>query len=214
MGVPEPRNYSQEEKAAALALGLSIGGNNAADRLKMPRRTLHNWLEREAVTPTLITAESRSAVVDRLWQTLVKATEAVEAGLAKGRLGDQAKALDTLVRAHELLRGGPTERVSTEATVSVVEDLRLTEDQRDQLRDALRQQIAFNETLERLGPGLAMQMDQEIRAVSDKWHRIAESGEPLALGPGIIEGEAIEDAPLTATEKAQLVAWARARGEL
>jgi transposase-like protein len=214
MGVPEPRNYSQEERAEAIALGLSIGGNNAADRLKMPRRTLHNWLEREAVTPTLITAESRSAVVDRLWQTLTKAAQAVESGLAdpRQRLGDRARALEVLVHAHELLRGGPTERLETEATVSVVEDLRLTSEQRDQLRSALRDQLTFTATLERLQPGMAAQMDAEYRAIGEKWHRIAEGHEPLAIGPGIIEGEAIEDAPLTDLERAQLAQWARSAG--
>jgi transposase-like protein len=218
MGVPSPRNYSQEEKAAAIALGLSIGGNNAADKLGMPRRSLHNWLEQEKRVPTLITAETRSAVVDRLWQTLVRATEAVEAGLAdpRQRLGDRARALEVLVHSHELLRGGATENVAVAVAPAenVVDMLALSEEQRETLRDALRAEIAKHEALERLSPGLAEQMDAEYRELGEKWRRIAEGREPLALGPGPVVIDSDEAAPLTPTEKRQLTEWLKASGQL
>ena len=142
--------------------------------------------------------------------------EAVESGLAdpKQRLSDRARSLEVLVHAHELLRGGPTERLETEEAVSVVEDLRLSEDERDHLRDALREQLAFQEALERLQPGMANAMAREYELLRERWRRIAEGREPLAIGTGIIEGGVVADGPLTAAEKEQLAAWLRARGEL
>jgi transposase-like protein len=139
------RSYGDTERAEAIGLAMTLGSKEASRRTGVPRRTISFWLAKEGQRPTIITAESREAVADRLWQTLVKAADAVEAGLAKGRLGDVARALEVLVHAHELLAGHATQNVAL-AVGSSGDDL--TDDEAAQLSDWLRVNAAAIEAAE------------------------------------------------------------------
>jgi transposase-like protein len=217
------RTYTIEEKSATVALALSIGPLRAAKQLGIPPRTVAAWTsgERSAKTLGPVVTATRQQAADRLWETLQRATDAVEDGLKdpRQRLGDRARALEVLVHAHELIAGRATENVAMQVAPaeSVVDMLALSDEQRHDLANMLRQAIDMRETLERLSPGLGDQMDAEATALTAKWKRIAEGREVPLLGPGapllgsgIIEGE--EDAPLTPAERSQLETWLQAIG--
>lgn len=212
------RTYTLEEKTTATALALSIGPLKAAKELGIPPRTVAAWTagERSAKSLGPVVTATRQQAADRLWETLQRATDAVEQGLKdpRQRLGDRARALEVLVHAHELMAGRATENVAMQVAPaeSVVDMMALTEEQRRELANTLRRALDMRETLERLSPGLGDRMEAESIALADRWNRIAEAREPLALGPGIIEGEVIEDAPLTRDEWRQLVAEGEAKG--
>ncbi len=72
------RRYTAEFKAQAMALGRSIGGNEAAMRLGMPESSLWNWLKAEAVDKQASSVSGRAlGVTDTA--TSVKRTPAGKA---------------------------------------------------------------------------------------------------------------------------------------
>ena len=57
------RRYTAEFKAQAMALGRSIGGNEAAMRLGMPESSLWNWLKAKAPVKNTSSASAQASVV-------------------------------------------------------------------------------------------------------------------------------------------------------
>ena len=110
------RVWSDAERSRAVGLGLTQGADAASRATGVPRRTVSRWLA--SPDATIVRAETREQVAERLWSAVVEGTEAVSAGLRdpKARLSDKASALRVVLEAHALLTGGPTAR--TEATVT------------------------------------------------------------------------------------------------
>ena len=143
------RQYSEAERAEAVALALVVGPNVAADRLGIPRRTVAAWRSGERHRPEVqaVILESRQALAERMREIVSVASEQVLAGLRdpKQRLGDRVRALEVALEAARLLGA---ESQDAEA---------LSEDEELQLRDYLRlhaPEIAAAEAeVAALGPG-------------------------------------------------------------
>ena len=63
------RQYTEEFKAEAVRLGLSIGGNAAAKRLGIPQSTMTNWVRRsreQSSSPESVTAATVKRPVSEL----------------------------------------------------------------------------------------------------------------------------------------------------
>lgn len=108
------RTYSQEERAEALGLALSLGSVQAAKRTGIPRRSISNWLAGKAHPEMLATMEpaSREQVASRLWEAVARGTEEVIRRMddPKARLADVARSLEVVSQQHALLVGGVTRR--------------------------------------------------------------------------------------------------------
>ena len=143
------RQYSEAERAEAVALALVVGPNVAADRLGIPRRTVAAWRSGERHRPEVqaVILESRQALAERMREIVSVASEQVLAGLRdpKQRLSDRVRALEVALEAARLLGA---ESQDAEA---------LSEDEELQLRDYLRlhaPEIAAAEAeVAALGPG-------------------------------------------------------------
>lgn len=238
------RSYGDAERAEAIGLAMTLGSREASKRTSIPRRTISYWLGKAAHGGQLapIIEMTQRQMAERMWRTLAVAVDRLDATLAdpKARLGDVAKATEILLNAHRLLAGQSTENVAVgigevapaesgevAPAESVVDMLALTQEQRDELVDALRAEISRHDLIERRRPDLVEQYDAEARQVSaalrERWQRVALTGEtppqlgsselPL-LGPGDEVPEPAEDAPLSDAEKEELLVWAKATGRL
>jgi len=143
------RQYSEAERAEAVALALVVGPNVAADRLGIPRRTVAAWRSGERHRPEVqaVILESRQALAERMREIVSVASEQVLAGLRdpKQRLSDRVRALEVALEAARLL-GAESQDADA-----------LSEDEAQQLGDWLRvhaPEIAAAEAeVAALGPG-------------------------------------------------------------
>lgn len=126
--------WTDDQKARAVGLGLAVGAIAASEQTGIPRRTITRWLKEPSGITTILRAETRQQVAERLWTAVVEGTDAVLAGLKdpKARLGDKASALRIVVEAHQLISGGPTSRTETTTASSVRP---MSDYERAQLRD-------------------------------------------------------------------------------
>lgn len=132
------RTYSQEERAEAIGLALSVGVNRAGEQLGIPHRTISNWMVRpEAVA---LVARSERDVAARLWEAVDVGTEAVLAGLRdpSARLSDKAAALRVVAEQWQLLSGRATARTETSTSMAFEEReaLRVFTDQLERMLDS------------------------------------------------------------------------------
>jgi hypothetical protein len=142
-------SYSADVKAQAIARAYIIGGNEAADELHLPRRTVHNWLH-SAAAPA-ISEVTRARIEDVLWQSFRRAVDVLAGALGTPehppqnlKLGDIARTVETLLRSYQLLTGGPTKRL--EITTELFPDITPAE------REVL---VAFGRATEAWGRRLA-----------------------------------------------------------
>lgn len=113
------RQWTEDERAKAIGLGMTRGAIVASKETGIPRRTITRWLA--SPDAVVLRQESRAQVAEKLWSAVVEGTDAVVAGLRdpKARLGDKASALRIVVEAHALISGGATARTeSTNLTVT------------------------------------------------------------------------------------------------
>ena len=144
------RQYSESERAEAVALALVVGPNVAADRLGIPRRTVAAWRSGERHRPEVqaVILESRQALAERMREIVSVASEQVLAGLRdpKQRLSDRVRALEVALEAARLL--GAESQEGEDA---------LSEDEARQLEDYLRVHApaiaAAEAEVAALGPG-------------------------------------------------------------
>lgn len=114
-------HYPDAARAEAVGLAVSIGDYAAAERLKIPRRTVTRWRHEAEAGGRLsaVVVETREAVAGKLWEAVVIGTQEVIAGLRdpKARLADKARALEVVAQQHALLSGGATSRVEQTSPV-------------------------------------------------------------------------------------------------
>jgi hypothetical protein len=231
------RQYTDEQRAEALALSLTIGPLAASKRLGIPPRTVASWRHPShadhpvpaAAAAVLDTARSTPEVVARLWDVLTRAIDTLETGLRdpQVRLGDVARATDVLLRSHALLSGRPTENVNTNLTLMDDDERRLidglTPEKRHIYRAFLEANVAAAEALAALSDDRRAAMGTAIETV---WHEYLpdyDAGipwstipQPLrAIDPGPVVNVTPEPPPdpaaLTPDELAQLEQWFASR---
>jgi hypothetical protein len=162
---PNHPEYTATFRAEAIGLALSIGGNEAADRLGMPRRTLHNWLHGEGAP--VIREKTQQAIETRLWNAFSDGVDALQAALKKPgshRLSEVARAVEVLQHSHALITGRPTEY----SRVDILPN-EWTSD-REELRQALSDVVDFNERLK--AAGLLDIYTDEMAAVTEKYTQL------------------------------------------
>ena len=213
------RRYTDAERSEALALSLAKGPLAAARELGIPARTLASWrvpshAERgipKAAARVLDAAASNSEVVGRLWETLTRAVDQLDAQISKpnARLGDVARSVDSLLKAHELLSGRPTDR--TEVSAEVVNfTAGMNPDEQVYIAKLLRQALTMSEALSGLTDAQMTMYQDEQRWLEERYVALARGEVPLVLGPGPVN--VTPDEPLTPDELAQLAQWAAKGG--
>ena len=108
--------YSDAERAEAVALALSIGPKAAAKRGTVPERTLYRWMAEvrtdDGRAARVIPVETRQEVAAALWEVVAAGTAEALRRIAdpKTRAGELAQLLKVAAEQHALLAGGATSR--------------------------------------------------------------------------------------------------------
>lgn len=107
--------YTDEQRVAAVALAATVGPNEAAARLDIPKQTVAGWTHEPAASP--IIAEAERTIAQRLADAHAVALEQVIAGLLdpKARLLDKARALEVLGTQLALATGRATGNLNVRA---------------------------------------------------------------------------------------------------
>lgn len=105
--------YSEEQKAEAVGLALSIGPVKAAKQLGLSPKAIGRWRREPRMVALANATQERMA--ERLREAMSVGLDAVLSGLhdPKSRLSDRAQALRVLTDAHQILTGGATARIES-----------------------------------------------------------------------------------------------------
>lgn len=128
------RQYTDAEKAEAVALAMTIGSKPAAAQLGIPRRTVSSWLQKPPVGLQVM-ATGRD-VAESFWRVVDEGTKAMLARIhdPKTKAGELATIVKTAVDSHALLTGGVTSRTAS-VNVNVDGADALSAEDRDQVSD-------------------------------------------------------------------------------
>lgn len=134
------KQYSDSEKATALALLDANGGNvsGTARQLGIPAKTLENWAKHKGVGPDVanIGEVKKRALADKLEDLAHQIIDSAPGKIEKAGLKDSLIAFGTAVDKMQLLRGKPTAIIaeSARATVrDIIEQTGLTEERARQI---------------------------------------------------------------------------------
>jgi transposase-like protein len=115
----ESRHYSEEERARAVGLAVSVGDREAARQLGIPRRTVSHWHRSAAHGGRLsaVVVASRASMLDTLKNAAAEGAtsllEIIRSPTSSDR--DKVRAAEVAIDRYQLLSGGPTDRTESVA---------------------------------------------------------------------------------------------------
>lgn len=158
------RQYTEAERAEAVALAAAIGPVKAAEKLGLPRRTVSYWLHQPAASPIIAAAEM--GIADQLRAVNALALAEVTAGLRdpKARLGDKVAALRVVAEQLALAENRSTSNSNVHyrafGTDAEPEKSGLTPEEMRDLRDWL-------DSVEEAGDGALLAAPEIKRLLTD-----------------------------------------------
>lgn len=106
------REYSDEDKATALAALDANGGNvqRTARTLGIPEPTLRGWARKRGIHPTVVELhdQKKGSLADELEEIAEKLAGAMPGKVAEASLQQTATSLGIVIDKMQLLRGQPT----------------------------------------------------------------------------------------------------------